>query len=122
MTESEVSFNRSLYRSLSKFFLLVFVFSAPFWLMGPVAEQKLPLPFSLLVSALVLVCPMIAALILVYREGGSDGVKQLLKRILDYRKIRHKIWYAPIFFLMPGRIVLEYGLMKLIWLRILDIP
>lgn len=81
--------------------------------MGSVAEQKLPLPFNLPVGALVLVCPMIAALILVYGQSGSDGTKQLLKRIIDYRKIRHKIWYAPIFFLMPGIIVMEYGLMKL---------
>jgi hypothetical protein len=67
-------------RSPLKFFLLVFVLSAPFFLMGSIAEQKLPLPFNLPVGALVLVCPMIAALILVYMESGLDGVKQLLKR------------------------------------------
>jgi len=67
-------------RSPLKFFILTFVLSIPFWLIGPTAEQKLPLPFNLPVGALVLVCPMIAALILVYMENGSDGVKQLLKR------------------------------------------
>jgi len=51
-----------------KFFLLVFIISAPFWLMGAIVEQKLPLPFNLPVGAIVLVCPMITALILVYRE------------------------------------------------------
>jgi membrane protease YdiL (CAAX protease family) len=105
-------------RSPLKFFLLVFVISAPFFLMGPIAEEKLPLPFNLPVDALVLVCPMIAALILVHRENGSDGVKQLLKRSLDYKRIKRKIWYVPIFFLMPGIIVLEYGLMKLMGMSI----
>jgi hypothetical protein len=70
--------------------------------MGAMGEQKLPLPFNLPVGALVLVCPMIAALILVYRENGSDGVKQLLKRAFDFKRIKGKIWYVPIFFLMPG--------------------
>jgi len=53
--------------------------------MGTMAEQKLPHPFNLPVGALVLVCPMIAAVILVYREDGSDGVKQLLKDPLILR-------------------------------------
>ncbi len=105
-------------RSPLKFFLLVFVISAPFFLMGPIAEQKLPLPFNLPVGALVLVCPMIAALILVYMENRSDGVKQLLKRSFDFKRIKRKIWYIPIFFLMPGIIVLEYGLMKLMGISV----
>ncbi len=85
------------------------------------AEHKLPLPFNLPLGALVLVCPMIAALILVYRENGSDGVKQLLKRSLDFKRIKGKIWYVPIFFLMPGLIDLEYGLMKLMGVSLPDL-
>lgn len=107
-------------KPLLKFFPLVFIISTPFWLMGPMAEEKLPLPFNLPVGALVLVCPMIAALILVYREDGSDGVKQLLKRSFDFKRIKGKIWYVPIFFLMPGITVLEYGLMKLMGVPIPD--
>ena len=61
---TRVSFKRSSLR----FFLLVFIISTPFWLMGDMAEKKLPLPFNLPVGAIVLVCPMITALILVYRE------------------------------------------------------
>jgi uncharacterized protein len=81
-----------------KFFLLVFIISAPFWLIGATAEQKLPLPFNLPVGALVLVCPTIAASILVYWENGSNGVKQLLKRSFDLKRIKGKIWYVPIFY------------------------
>jgi membrane protease YdiL (CAAX protease family) len=105
-------------RSPLKFFLLVFIISAPFRLMGDMAEQKLPLPFNLPVGALVLVCPMIAALILIYMENGLDGVKQLLMRPFDFKRIKGKIWYVPIFFLMPCIIVMEYGLMKLMWIEI----
>jgi uncharacterized protein len=105
-------------KSLLKFFLLVFIISTPFWLMGSMAEQKLPLPFNLPVGALVLVCPMIAALILVYWENGSDGVKQLLKRAFDFKRIKGKIWYVPIFFLMPSIMFLEYGLMKLMGISV----
>ena len=59
-------------RSPLKFFILLFALSVPFWLAGGMAEQELPLPFSLPAGALVLVCPMAAALILVYREDGSN--------------------------------------------------
>ena len=59
-----------------KFFILLFALSVPFWLAGGMAEQELPLPFSLPAGALVLVCPMVAALILIYREEGSNGIKQ----------------------------------------------
>lgn len=84
-------------RSPLKFFLLVFIISILFWLMGILGEQKLPLPFNLPADVFVFVCPTIAALILVYRENGSDGVKQLLKRPFDFNRIKGKILYVPIF-------------------------
>ncbi len=58
-------------------------------------------------------CPMMAALILVYRENRTAGVTELLKRSFDYQRIRAKVWYAPIVLLMPGVMVLTYGLMRL---------
>jgi membrane protease YdiL (CAAX protease family) len=97
------------------FFVLVFAISTPFWLMGAVAEQLLPedRPIDLPIGSLAVVCPMIAALILVRRESGSQGVKQLLKRALDYKGIKGKTWYVPILFSMPSITVLAYGLMQL---------
>ena len=38
---------------------------------------------------------------------------ELLKRSFDYRRIRTKVWYAPLLFLMPGVTVVAYGLMRL---------
>src|SRR5215217_2585319 len=73
-------------RSPLKFFLLVFALSIPIWLIGAMAERGLPPPMNLPVSALQAFCPLIAALILVYREDKLGGVRRLLKRVFDYRK------------------------------------
>lgn len=99
-------------RSPLKFFLLVFALSIPLWLIGTVTSLQL-LP-GLPVSSLMAFCPLIAASILVYREDKSTGVAELLKRSFDYRRIRAKVWYIPIFFLMPGIAILAYGLMRLL--------
>jgi uncharacterized protein len=98
-------------RSPLKFFLLVFALSIPFWLAGAVTTYQL-LP-GLPVSSLMFFCPATAALIFVYRENKTAGVTELLKRSFDYKRIRAKIWYAPIILLMPGVMVLSYGLMRL---------
>jgi len=101
-------------RSLLKFFLLVFALSIPLWLIGAVTPLQL-LP-GLPVSSLMAFCPLIAASILVYREGKTTGVTDLLKRSFDYRRIRAKVWYVPTVLLMPGIAVLAYGLMRLLQL------
>jgi len=102
-------------RSPFKFFLLVFALSTPFWLLGAVTGRQL-LP-GLPVSALMAICPAMAALILVHRENKTAGVTELLKRSFDYKRIRTKAWYAPILLLMPGVMVLSYGVMR--WM---DLP
>jgi membrane protease YdiL (CAAX protease family) len=98
-------------RSPLKFFLLVFALSIPVWLIGAVTPVQL-LP-GLPVSSLNVFCPLIAASILVYREDKTTGVTELLKRSFDYRRIRAKVWYIPTVLLMPGIMVLSYGLMRL---------
>jgi len=57
-------------------------------------------------------CPIIAAVILVWKDGGSEGVQRLLRRAFDFKKIKGKTWYVPILSLWPAMMVLEYGLMK----------
>jgi membrane protease YdiL (CAAX protease family) len=100
-------------RSPLKFFLLVFALSIPIWLIGAMAERGLPLPMNLPVSALQAFCPLTAALILVYREDSLRGVRRLLTRVVDYKRIRPKIWYVPIIFLLPILYLLSYGVMRL---------
>jgi membrane protease YdiL (CAAX protease family) len=94
------------------FFLLVFVLSIPFWLVG--AATGLQLLPGLPVAALMFLSPVTAALICVYREKKTTGVTELLKRSFDFRRIRPKIWYVPIALLMPGIMLLSYGLMHLL--------
>jgi len=48
-------------------------------------------------------------------------VIELLKRTFDYKRISTKAWYAPIVLLMPGVMILTYGLMRLMGLP-LPIP
>ena len=97
-------------RSPLKFFLLVFAFSVPFWLIGAVIDvQYLPgVPFS----SLSAFCPLLAALVLVFAESKTAGVVALLKRAFDFQRIRRKRWYLPVVLLMPGVSVLVYGLMR----------
>ncbi len=52
--------------------------------------------------------PMTAALILVHRENKATGVSRLLRRSVDYKRIKAKLWYAPILLLMPGAMLLTY--------------
>jgi len=101
----------SIRRSPLIFFLLAFTLSIPFWLVGAVTGLQL-LP-GLPVSSLMVLGPLMAALILVYRENKTMGVTELLKRSFDHKRIRAKVWYAPIVLLMPGVMALEYGLLRL---------
>ena len=95
-------------KSLVVFFVLVYLMSTLFWLLGAVSKQMLPKETSinLPISALMAFCPIIAALILVQRKHGSGGVKKLLERSFDYKRIKKKIWYIPILFLMPVTMIL----------------
>jgi uncharacterized protein len=99
-------------RSPLRFFVLVFALSIPIWLIQP-----RDWPISASVGA-----PLIAALILVYREEGGGGVKRLLSRVFDQRRIRKGIWYGPIILLMPVIYLLTYGVISLLGLPLPDEP
>ncbi len=97
-------------RSPLKFFALVLGLSVPFWLLGAATDVQL-MP-GLSVSALMAFCPAAAALLLVHREHSAEGVAALLRRSLDFQRIKAKRWYVPILLLMPGISVVVYGLMR----------
>jgi hypothetical protein len=94
------------------FFALVFALSIPIWLIGSVWPLEL-LP-GLPVSSLMVLCPVIAASILVYREDKTGGVIRLLKRSFDGERVKAEVWYLPAVFLWPGIALLAYGVMRLI--------
>jgi len=99
------------------YFLLVIVLSFPFWLLG---GSKLPLPINLPVSAISTFVPMMAAAILSYRRSGSAGARELLIRIVDFKKIKNKIWYLPALLLAPMIYVSSYAVMRLTGLPLPD--
>jgi uncharacterized protein len=95
------------------FFLLVFVLSIPFLILGFIGPDTTKLiPISLPLSALMTFCPMIAATILIYRKQKMQGVKQLLKQVFDCKKISNKKWYLPIVLLLPIIALLSYWYVK----------
>jgi uncharacterized protein len=98
-----------------KFYLLLIALSIPFWVLGALAERLSKyLPMNLPLSALMAFCPMITVFILVHKEEKIGGINRLLKRIFDPKRIKRKIWYVPIFLIMPLFMLLTYGVMRLI--------
>ncbi len=93
------------------FFLLAFVLLVPFLVYG--ALTGLQLAPGLPVAALAVFCPMLAAVILVYRQGKKAGVVALLKRSFDFRRIKNKWWYAPLLLTMPIAMTLSFWVQRL---------
>ena len=92
---------------------VVFVLAVPCWLLGALVETPEGSPIMLPLSALQLVCPFMAALILSYREEGSGGIRSLLARVLSSRGIT-PIWYVPIILVMPTIYLLAYDRHRLL--------
>jgi uncharacterized protein len=101
---------------LPKFFLLVFVLSIPFWLVDVLTQMPKGIPINLPTSSLMAFNPLIAALILTYRYKKSAGIKDLVKKAFDYKRIKRKRWYVPTILLMPAMLFLSYLVMYLVGL------
>jgi hypothetical protein len=93
------------------FFVLVTVLSVPFYLVSAVTEFEL-LP-GLPVPSLAAFCPVTAAGILTYEASRGAGVAALLKRSFDFRRIRAKVWFVPVAFLMPAVMALSFAAIRL---------
>ena len=93
------------------FFGLVLGLSLPFWLLGAVTKAYAEhLPIQLPISALMCVCPGLAALILTYCDAGKPAVSQLIKRIGDFQQVRPIWFYLPIILIIPIGVGLAYVL------------
>ena len=99
-------------RSPLTFFVLVMGLAVPFWIVGSVLEPPEGVPLSLPWTALMVVCPLIAAAILVSREEGTGGAGRLLRRTLSPRGLE-PIWYVPTILLAPGLLALSAAMMRL---------
>jgi len=58
--------------------------------------------------------PMVAAMILIYRENGKTGLIGLLKRTYDFGNFKPGIWVIPILFMFPCIGFLDYWIMSLL--------
>lgn len=104
--------NESAKNSPWLFFILVYAFSIPFWIVNVVYPINLPID-NLPVTDIGATCmPLVAAAILVCRKGEPGGVKRFIARVFDYRRIKEKAWYIPVIFLMPAIYVLTYWTMR----------
>jgi uncharacterized protein len=94
------------------FILLVFAITIPFWVLGGMTEAQI-LP-GIPVSAFAIICPMLAAIALVYKENKGKGVSILLGRAFDYKQIRSKVWYLPTLLMMPVIMLLSFAVLRLL--------
>ena len=99
-------------RSPLLFIVLVFALSIPLWLIG--SRYRVELLPGLPLGAIMVVCPLAAALILIARASGNAGVAAHLRRSFDYARIQNKVWYLPIIVLQPAVALLSYGIMRML--------
>ena len=95
------------------FFVLVFCLSIPFYVLGA-AGGRLPVLTAQPTSALMAFMPMIAALILVFRDRGADATANLARRALDFDRIQGIRWYLVAVCLLPIVAGLQYAALRLI--------
>jgi len=101
--------------SVGKFFALVLGLSIPFYILGALGPDLTKLlPIQLPISALVFVCPALAALWLTREAPGQVGVRALLGRMFDLQRLHDKRWLLPTFLSMPAVMSFAYIVQKLL--------
>src|SRR5690606_39772021 len=78
-----------------RLFLLTFLFAVPFWILGFLVESPDAVPMAMPVSALMFVCPAIAATLLACLEGRSAAVRSLWGRVLVPPRPRRMFGVIP---------------------------
>lgn len=110
--------SNTLPRHPAAFFVLVYAMSAPFWILSTlIGASGLPdsIPPTDIGAALT---PVIAAMILSFRENGASGIKALLQRTFDFRRIKQRGWLFSAALLFPLLYVLTYYAMRLLSLPV----
>lgn len=89
--------------SLVAFFTLTLLLSVPFYILNALAYLNVvgKPEMGALYIALFTVTPIASASILTFRRRGSKGLKELLGRIFDFKKIAKSRWYLVIILLSP---------------------
>ena len=97
-------------RPVTQFFVLVFLLSVPFLVVGQIAGSLPGIPNNLPASALMFVCPGAAALILLRVQQGPRSVRRLLRRALRVAPAR---WIVAAVAVFP---LLALGSYAVLWL------
>lgn len=109
----------SLQRSVISYLITLLLLTIPFWILGYVSD-RLPgyILMNLPSSALSTFVPLIAALILIYRQDNGQGIKPFFRWMFEYRSLRKKLWLFPILLTMPFLLWLSYVAMRLIGMEL----
>jgi membrane protease YdiL (CAAX protease family) len=99
-------------RSPLLFVALVLALSVPLWLLGE--KYRIQILPGLPLSAIMVVCPLAAALILVAYKNGRAAVLGHLAKSFDSRRIAPAYWYLPIVLLQPAVAVVSYCVMRML--------
>jgi membrane protease YdiL (CAAX protease family) len=85
------------------FFTLTFLLSTPFYILNALAYLNIvgKPEMGALYIGLFTVTPLASASILTFRSLGKHGLKELLHRIFDFKRIAKKRWYLAIILLSP---------------------
>ena len=96
------------------FFALVYGLSMPCWILG--TRIKLSgLPDNLPVTDIgAVLTPTLAAAVLRYREAGASGVRELFRRIADYRRISNGRWLVTATMVFPLLYLATYSAMRVL--------
>lgn len=97
-------------QNILSFFILIFIFSVPFWILDIIYPIEL-LP-GLPLSALGVVVPALAAGLLVYRSAQFSGLLQLFGRALDFNRGQNRKWLMIAILINPLIAVLAFGIMR----------
>ncbi|MEO6608177.1 MAG: type II CAAX endopeptidase family protein [Aestuariivirga sp.] len=98
------------------YFLLVFALSIPFYLLG-ISGARMPGLSFLPASSVMTFVPMIAAMILIYRQLGINGVNALARRAFDFNRTINARWILMALLFVPFVCSLE-----LVILRSIGVP
>lgn len=93
------------------FFALTFLLSVPFYVLNALAHWRIlgePTLGPIYIASFT-VTPIASAAILTFRRQGSRGVRELLKRIVDFGRITDRRWYLLILLLGPLLVLLSLG-------------
>lgn len=96
---------------ITAYFMLVILLSIPFYVLGAFIDLTKYIPIQVPISALMVLCPMLAAIILTTKPWKKEDLRILLNRILDVNKIRNKWWLLVATIFIPVLMFLSYLVM-----------